>query len=199
MSWLNNLFGFHNPADKANKYVGQIPGATNGLYAPWINAGLGALPDLQSQYGQLTSDPGGRLNKIGESYQQSPGFKFAMEQALQGGNHAAAAGGMAGSPMHEQQNMQLANNLANQDYNNWLEQATGMYKTGLGGQGDLAKMGQQSSKDYADLIAQAMAQQGNYAFRGQQDQNSFNNSLWSGLGKAAGGALGAFFPGFGGI
>ena len=34
---------------------------------------------------------------------------------------------MAGSPQHEQENMQLATNLGNQEYNGWLTKALGLY------------------------------------------------------------------------
>ena len=121
MSWLSNLFGGgKNPANSAMPYLNQIPGQTQQYQQPWYQAGQNQLPELESQYGQLMNDPGGRMNQIGESFHESPGFKFALQQALQGGNHAAAAGGMAGSPQHEQQNMQLATDLGNQEYNNWM-------------------------------------------------------------------------------
>ena len=100
---------------------------------PYIDQGQAQYGNLNSQYGQLMNDPGGRMNQIGQSYHQSPGFQFALQQALQGAGHAAAAGGMAGSPHHEQQNMGLATNLANQDYNQWLQQALGLYGRGMSG------------------------------------------------------------------
>lgn len=180
-----------NPADVANQYISQIPGQTSQYFQPYMDAGKNALGSLQGQYGDLLNDPGGKLNKIGGGFQQSPGFQFALKQALQGAGHAAAAGGMAGSPQHEQQNMGLATDLANQDYYNWLGQATGLYGQGLQGQQGLAQMGQQSSQNMADMIAQALAQQGNYAYEGQAGRNSANNSLWSNIGSGLG-MLGAF-------
>lgn len=193
MSWFSNMFGGKNPADAAMPYLNQIPGQTNPYQQPFFEAGKSQIPGLQEQYGQLLNDPGGRMNKIGESFKESPGFKFAMQQALQGGNHAAAAGGMAGSPEHEQKNMQLATDLGNQEYNNWLQNAMGMYGQGLQGSQGMANQGQQAGKSMADMIAQTLAQQGNLAFNGQQQQNQNKSDMWGNIFKGAG-ALGAFNP-----
>ena len=193
MSWLSNFFkGGSNPADAAMPYLNQIPGQTQPYQQPWFEAGRSAIPKLQGQYDSLTNDPGSKMNDIGKSFQQSPGFQFALQQALQGGNHAAAAGGMAGSPQHEQQNMQLATDLGNQDYHNWMNNALGLYGADLQGQQGLSQQGQQSGQSIADMIAQTLAQQGNLAFQGSRQQNQNKNDLWGNIFKGAGAALGAF-------
>ena len=190
-------WSYKNPADAASQYYNQIPGQTNQYYQPYFEAGKNQLPGLTEQYGQLMNDPGGKLNQIGGGFQQSPGFKFALEQALGGSGHAAAAGGMAGSPQHEQQNMELATQLGNQDYYNWLQQATGLYGQGLTGAQGMANQGQQAGQSQADMIAQALAQQGNLSYAGQQNKNQNNANIWGGIGKGIG-ALSAFTP-WGGI
>ena len=186
-----------NPADVASQDIGQIPGKTQPYYQPYFNEGVNQLGQTSGQYTGLMSDPAGKLNDIGKGYQQSPGFKFALEQALGGSGHAAAAGGMAGSPQHEQQNMELATQLGNQDYNNWLQQATGLYGQGLTGGQNMANQGQQAGQSQADMIAQALAQQGNLGYAGQQNKNQANANMWGGIGKGIG-ALSAFTP-WGGI
>jgi hypothetical protein len=125
-------------------------------------------------------------NQFGQSYQQSPGLNFAIQQALGGAGNAAAAGGMAGSPQHEQQNMQLASDIASQDYNNWMGNTLGMYGMGLQGQQGLANMGQQAGQQNADMIAQTLAQQGNLGFQGQAQKNQNQNSAFNNLFKTAG-------------
>lgn len=182
-----------NPADKANDRISQIPGQTNQYYQPYFDKGKEALNKTYDEYGNLIENPGGKLNDIGQNYQQSPGFKFAMEQALKSSGGAAAAGGMAGSPQHEQQNMGIATGLANQDYNNWLQQATGLYNQGLKGQSDISHMGQQAGQSQAEMIAQTLAQQGNLDYQGQQYENE--NSPWNHIAKL-GGQLAAFAPMF---
>lgn len=191
---LGGIFGKgKNPADTANRYVSQIPNATAPYYAPWLGAGMSTLPKLAGQYDELTNDPGAKLNQIGSSFHESPGFQFALQQALQGAGHAAAAGGMAGSPQHEQENMQLANNIANQDYYNYLSGATGLYGQGLSGMQGLSMQGQQAGQSLADQIAQSLGQQGQYAYEGQAGKNAAKSSGWSALGTGLG-LAGAFLP-----
>jgi hypothetical protein len=181
----NMLSDWQNPSDSAMPYLNNIPGTMKPYYDPYINAGRGALNDVEGQYGRLTSDPGGRLNEIGQGYHESPGFKFALQQALQGGNHAAAAGGMAGSPMHEQQNMQMATNLGNQDYNNWMRNALGMYSQGLQGQQGIAQMGYGASNELAQSLANNMMSQAMLKYAGTQSENEHEQG---GLGAFLGGA-----------
>lgn len=197
MGFLSKLFGGgnKNPADAAMPYLNQISGQANQYLDPYIQSGKGAIPGLQEQYSQLLSDPGALLNRLGGVYQQAPGLQFAIQQALQGAGHAAGAGGMAGSPQHEQQNMGLASNLASQDYNNWIGNALGLYGAGLQGQQGLYSGGLQAGNSMADMIAQQLAQQANMAFRGQQEKNSQNNSFLGGLGKLGGAALGGITGG----
>lgn len=194
MSWLSKAFGgYKNPADAAMPYLNQIPGQTSQYFQPFFDAGKNALDPLQKQYDQLLNGAGDKLNDIGKAYQQSPGLQFAIQQAMQGAGHAAAAGGMAGSPQHEQQNMELATNLANQDYNNWMSNALGLYGAGLSGEQGMAGMGQQAGQSMADMIAQTLAQQANLSYAGQQNKNQQNSSLWGNIGKGIG-ALSAFTP-----
>lgn len=184
------LFGGNkNPADKANQYISQIPGQTSPHTQPWEQAGQNMIPGMTDQYNQLMNDPGGKYNKIGESYHQSPGFQFALQQALGGAGHAAAAGGMAGSPQHEQQNMGIGTGLANQDYNNYMQGATGMYNTGINGGQNMMNQGQQAGQSQADQIAQALAQQGNYAYEGQGQQNQNKGNAFSNIASG----IGSFF------
>jgi hypothetical protein len=185
----SGLWGMFNnrksPMDAANPYISQIPGQTSKYFDPYSEAGQRSIKPWEEEYNNLIKDPGGKYNKIGESFHQSPGFKFAMEQALQGGNHAAAAGGMAGSPQHEQQNMQLANDLANQDYYKYMQGATDLYGKGLTGGENMMNRGMNAGKNQADMIAQMLATQGNMAYEGQKGKNEgFGNALSSLLGGA---------------
>jgi hypothetical protein len=202
MGFFDMFGGGKNPADAAMPFLNQIPGQTNQFYQPYFNAGTSALPGLQEQYGGLLNDPGAMMNKFGESYQSSPGLQFQIQQALGGAGNAAAAGGMAGSPQHEQQNMQLANNIASQDYNNWMKNAIGLYGQGLTGQQGLANMGQQAGQSNADMLAQTLAQQGNLAFNGAQQQNQNKSDMWNNVfklgGAAVGGAVGGPWGAFAG-
>lgn len=193
---VGGLFGGNkNPADKANPYLDRIPGEAGKYYDPYIGAGKGALDVLPGQYSGLLNDPGGKMNDIGASYKQSPGFQFALEQALGAGNRSAAAGGMAGSPMNQQMNMQTATDMASQDYNDWMKMALGLYGEGLGGEQGLAQLGQQSAQSKSDLIAQALAQQAAYQYQGQAAKNASNpwGNIGAGIGMLGGGIFGGPF------
>lgn len=185
---IGGLFGGNkNPADAANKYIDQIPGATNPYFEPYFNKGKEALGKTFDEFGNLIDDPAAKLNSIGQNYQQSPGFQFALQQALKGSGNAAAAGGMAGSPEHEQTNMGIASGLASQDYNNWMQNALGLYGKGLEGEQGISKMGQEAGKSQADMIAQALAQKGAYSYEGQASKNASNpwSNILSGAGMLA--------------
>lgn len=189
---LGSMFGgYEDPSKAANQYMNQIPGQLEKYFNPYINRGNQAGDVLQGQYGSLLNDPGGMVNKIGQGYQQSPGFKFALQQALQGAGHAAAAGGMAGSPQHEQQSMEVATGLANQDYGNWIQRAMGLYGQGLSGEQGLYGTGAQAGMGLGEDMASMLANQAKLAYAGQAGQNQRQNDIWGALGGAVG-TLAAF-------
>lgn len=167
-------FLFEDPSKDANKYLDKLPGTVSPYYTPYIESGQRQLPGLESQYGQLMNNPGGKLNEIGQGFHESPGFQFALQQALQGSGHAAAAGGMAGSPQHEMQNMGIATDLGNQDYYNWLNGATGMYNQGLQGSQGLYNGGMGMSDAIAKLLGGNLESQASNAYAGAANRNSMN-------------------------
>jgi hypothetical protein len=186
---LGMMGGHDNPSDSGMKYLDQAQNQVGQYYQPYMQAGQQALGGVQNQYNDLMNNPGGKLNNIGQQFHQSPGFQFALQQALQGAGHAAAAGGMAGSPQHEQQNMQLATNLGNQDYYNWLGQAGGLFNTGVQGLQGIAGMGQNASNNMADQMQSILANKAQMGYAGTANQNQaqgndFGNIL-GGLGTLA--------------
>ncbi len=186
---------YDNPADAAQPWMDKIPGQLDKYYDPYINRGNRSGDILEGQYGNLLNDPGGMLNKIGGGYQQSPGFKFALDQALQGSGHAAAAGGMAGSPQHEQQNMQLATNFANQDYNNWIRNALGMYGSGLSGEQGMYGIGANAGMKKGEDMASYLANQAKLAYEGQNAENQKGGGMWGSLLGTAGTVIGSMYGG----
>lgn len=191
-----SLFGGNgkSPSSAANQYLDQIPGQTGQYFDPYSQGGQNQFNQLGQQSTQLMNDPGGKYNQIGESFHQSPGFKFALEQALGGANRGAAAGGMAGSPMNQQQDMQLATDLANQDYYNYMGGATGLYGKGLDSATSMSQMGLNAGTNQANLVAQQLSQQASNAQEEQMAKNkkragAFSN-IAGGLGAIGGGIFG---------
>jgi hypothetical protein len=165
------------PAEDASKFYQQIPGQVSPYFNPFFEAGKGAIPILQGQYNNLISNPTDMMNKIGGGYQQSPGFKYALDQALGSANRLARAGGTFGTPSNMSQDMGIATNMANQDYWNYLKTALGQYGQGLQGEQNLLTGGQTAGSNMAQMIAQALAQQGNLKFQGEQAQEGFLGNL----------------------
>lgn len=181
--------GGKNPAGVANGYINQIPGATEPYYSPYINAGKGAMGDLQNQYKDLFG--GNVQNKLGESYKESPGYQFKLKQGLQAATNAASAGGMGGSPMDQQTQNQVANDISSQDYNDYIKNQIGLYNTGMGAAQDIFGKGYGASSDYANTLGTALSQQGAYGYAGQAGQNQAGQANWKniieGLGNLFGG------------
>jgi hypothetical protein len=177
---LGSMFfgGGENPYDQASRQLNKIPGAVQPYYKPYQEAGQNALGQLQGQFGNLVNDPNGVLGRIGAGYQKSPGYDWQLNQALGAGTNAAAAGGMAGSPQHQQQAMTTAQGLANQDYYNYLNKALGLYGTGLQGLGGLNQMGYGANDQMARIMADMLSQKGQLGFAGSAAQNQMQGSQW---------------------
>ncbi len=175
-----------HPMREANEYFNQIPDILKQNFNPYIKRGKRAGNMLEGEYGELLGDPGGKLNEIGGSFQQSPGFDFALKKALSGANSSMAAGGMSGSPMHEQNNMETATNLANQDYNNWIKNALGLYGEGLHGEQGMYDIGARAGIGMGEDLASMKAQQGRMAYENAAGKNQKSGMDMNNMLQAAG-------------
>ena len=183
MGMFDSIFGSggSDPSKKAMPYLQQVPGTVSPYYQPYINSGGQALNTLQGQYSNLINNPGGTMNQIGSSYQQSPGYQFSLQQALYGANNASAAGGMAGSPQGVQNDETLATNLANQDYYNYLNHALGLYGAGLEGEQGLNQMGYHASDALAKELSRNLYSEAGLSYAGQASKNASSQGLLGGL------------------
>lgn len=214
-NFLNNYLNPQNPTDSAMPYYNKIPGFLQNTYAPYLNNMPSTFNSLQSymqngqnmgqplmnQYSQLTQNPGGFLNQMGQSFHQSPGYQFQTQQALQAANRAAAASGMAGSPAEQQNIAGVTNQLANQDYYNYLGHTTNLYSQGLSGMQNMyglgANIGQNMydtdanmANQYAQNMAAAYMNQGNMAYTGDINQQQMQGQRIGGLIGMFGGMMG---------
>jgi hypothetical protein len=170
-----------DPFKEANKYYKQIPDTLRNALNPYIQQGQTATNKVSDVFGNLIDDPTKILNAIGGQYQQSPGYKFALEQALNAANNAAAAGGTLGTPMHQQQSMDIASGLASRDYENFLNHGLNLYGTGLSGTTGLSNRGFDASKSLAESLASLLSQQGQMSALGANMQNQAANQNWSNI------------------
>lgn len=197
-----------NPFDSAQPYYDKIPGMLEGYMQPYTEAGQTGLNNMQyymdkgqqaggTLYDQLTgiaNDPTAKMTEWGNTFQQSPGYQFQVDQALGAANRASAAGGMVGSPAEQQSIAGTVNQLANQDYYNYLNHANNLYGQGMNGLQNMyglgAQMGQSlygisadMAKSLSENLASSYMNQGNLAYAGA---NAGNQGMMGGLG-----ALGA--------
>lgn len=191
---LGNLFGnYKNPSDAAMPYLNQIPGMMGQYYNPYINTGMQDMGMLQGQYSNLIGDPGSMLAKFGSGFQQSPGYKYQVDQATQAANNSAAAGGMTGSPASQKFIANQVSGIANQDYNNYLQNVMGLYGMGMSGLQQGNQMGYNASNELAQSLANNAQSQAGLAYAGQNTQNQQNSGLFSDIGSLAG-SLVPFIP-----
>lgn len=182
---IGSMFGNNkNPYDVGSKYYNQIPGQIHGAYDPYINEGQGL--GLKNFYGKMMNDPGSVISQLGKGYTNSPGYQFEKTEGLNSVNNAAAAGGMLGTAQHQEQAGQLATNLANQDYDKYMDRVTGMMGQGIKGAQGLYDTGYDASKSLAENISRSLMNQGNAAFAGQASKNQSNRDMWGNIIGAAG-------------
>jgi hypothetical protein len=190
---LGGLFGdYKNPGAEQMKYLNQLAGTITPYYQPFINFGLDAGNQLMPQFQNLINDPSSVMNKIGKSFQSSPGFQFQVDQASRAANNTAAAGGMLGTPQNQQFVADTTQNLAARDYDNYMTKALGLFGQGLTGLGNMFNTGYQASDALSGNLSQALIAQANAAAAAAQAQNQQENSKWSGIGGLASGIMSLF-------
>lgn len=200
---LGGLFGHsqnknkYNPANKAMGELNKIPGQVNPYYQPYINSGREAQEKLKGQYGSLIDNPGQKFADLGAGYKQSPGYAATLREALAGANNSAALGGAGGlgSYGHEQLAAGAAGDVANKDFEQYMQHILGMYGVGLGGEEAENQRGFDASKGYADILGNIGGQKANYAAAGQDWKNQNNQQNWSNIFSGAGQAGSGYFMG----
>lgn len=197
---------YENPADDAEKTLSQIPSTITPYYQPYIDAGSQSLSALGNQYTnllgnynqlhsaltQMLMNPGGTLNTIGAGYEESPGYSWEVSQGQEAAENAADAGGYAGTPQDQQYQAQMTEGIADQDYDQWLNEVLGVGKTGLKGVGKmygaglngvegLNKMGYDASNQLAEGLAQYLNEQAGLEYTSQQNENQHKAGIASGI------------------
>lgn len=180
-----DFLGLGNPAKDSMKYLNNLQPMYHEAYQPYIDLGNRQLPGLENQYSQMMNNPGEFYSNLGKDFQASPGYNFALQQALQGSNNAAAAGGMLGTPAHQQQNTQLASDIGNQEFYNYISQILGINQAGTQGAQGFANQGYGASTALAGNLGNLGLNQANLQFGGNQAQNNAIGGFLGMLGSAA--------------
>lgn len=163
---LANMFGGtrgRNPTSAAQDYLGQIPGT---------------LEPLKQRYNSLDTNPGQTYNQFASGYQKSPGYDFALKQALGAVNNSAAAGGTLGTPMNQQVAGNVAGGLASHDFENYLNHVMQLHGEGLIGSNDIAK-----------ILTELLGTQAQYGYAGQAGENQASSQGFSDIFSGISGLL----------
>lgn len=175
--------------DSANQYLNQIPGVGHQGYDPYVNAGLDASGKTKSKYEELFNDPTAFINKLMGEYKPSEGYQFQKGQLTKEMSNSAAAGGVAGTPMDQLNQAEGIQGLLGKDMQQFLQNALGVFNTGLQGEESIASRGFDASKSLTDLLGNNLASQAGLSYKDQIDKNQNKTDLWSMFGKALGGGL----------
>lgn len=186
--------GMQNSFDEANPYLQKMQGATDRYMNPYINAGRGAMGTLQDQYNSLINDPGALMGRLGAGYKQSPGYQYNVDQATRASNNAASAGGFVGSPQQQAQMAKQIGGMASQDYDKYMNNAMGLYGTGLQGMGNINQMGFNASTQGMNSVNDMLKTQAQLAYANANNQNQSEGGMFGGLGGLLGAGLGFMSP-----
>lgn len=161
--FASSLFGTGGSTPEG--YLGQVPDILKKYYAP---------------YEEMYQDPSAILSQLGGGFKASPGYQYSLNQALGAIQRAASAGGMAGTPMQQQEAAQTATGLADQDYYNYLKSALGLYGTGVQG---YAGLGENLARNLMTEAQLSQLQQE----EAEREEEQENQGFWGDLGSALGG------------
>jgi hypothetical protein len=119
----------------------------NAVLAPYSNTGVQSDTQTANLLG-LNGQPA--ADAAMSTFQSSPGYQYQLSQGLKAVDAGAAATGMLRSGSTMQAEQTLGNNLANQDFSNYISQLNGLSNYGItaaGGQAstDTSAAGQQAS------------------------------------------------------
>ncbi len=91
--------------------------------------------------------------------------------------------------------MQSASDLASKDYNQYMQNALGLYGAGLNGAQNMYGIGANSSNNLANNMSQLAGTQAQLAYEGQNAKNQHSGGMWGNILGGIGGIAGTMFGG----
>lgn len=187
---LFDMFGHKkNPAQAGINELNKIPDQTRPYYQPYIDAGKGLPEDLKNRYREMLDDPNKLYNQLAAGYKQSPGYANTLREALGGVSNATAAGGMLGTPQHQQDAAEVAGNVANKDFETYLNHMLGINERGMSGEEGINDRAYDAGTNYANTLANTTQQKAQLKFIDAANRNAGRNS---GFNTFASGGAAAF-------
>lgn len=153
--------------------------------APWLQAGKGALSQMQALNGGDFS-----------SFTQSPDYQFSLNQGLLGLDNSAASRGSLFSGGHSADVMKFAQGLASQNYGNYYNRLAGLAGVGQSSANQLGAYGQSMANSITGINQNNAANQTNSIYN---KANAYSN-MASQFGQIGGNFAGQFYqPNYGQI
>lgn len=187
---LGGFIPSKDPSKEANKYLDQIPDQLKQYLMPYINAGMGALPNLQGisgEYEKMYKDPNEIISRLGSGYRESPGYRWKLNQGENAINNAAAMNGMIGTGQHQQQAGELAGNLADQDFQQYLGKILELFTGGLQGRAGIESgifnTGAEAGGSLAANLAKILQAKAGLAYEGAANKNKQTSDIFSNIGS----------------
>lgn len=189
-----NLFMREDPAKAANEYLDKIPAVGHQYYDPFVQGGQEAGGILKGEYGKMLN-PNDFIANIMKGYSLSPGASYKRDLLTKGIGSTAAAGGYAGTPEHQREWGEMADKLLSGDMQQFLQNALGVYGTGLSGEQDIYGKGYTATGSLADLLGGTLSSQAGLGFQSGSQTNARRDALLNAimkvLSQGAGAATGA--------
>lgn len=185
-----------NPAKKAMPYIEEAKKTTHQYYDPYVEQGQRVGGAYEGTAGEMAQNPQDYLNALMDSYQESPAFARQRDAALSAMSNSAAAGGMTGTPMDQQNSASLAASLASEDMQKWLDKVLGVQNTGMSAEQNIYNTGYNASSSAASDLSNLGGQQAQLAYQAQQAKNMQRANAMKGLATVLGGSkVGDLFGG----
>lgn len=198
MGFLSGLFGGgkgNNPANAAMPYLNQISPMAQKNLGPWQNQGQQAQTQNMGEYSKMVSNPADFLAQLRATYSPSEGYKFRQNKYQTAAEGAAAAGGFRGTSADQAAQASLVQGLLGEDEGAYLDRLTGILGAGLQGNEQIAGRGYGAASDLTNVVGSTLGNQGQLAFKGQENQNATRQGFQKMLMQLLGGGAGALLGG----
>ncbi len=159
------MWPFDNPKDpqvEASKYLNKIEPMLNQQYNPYLQAGR---------------DPAAMQAQLMQGFQQNPGQRFAMDEALKQHKAAMYGQGMGGTDTHQMGAGRLANALMSDNMQQYYNNNR-----------DLLGLGLNATQQYSGDLSNLYGTQGQLGYNQAREENTGWNDILQGLLQGAGGA-----------
>lgn len=125
-------------------------GKTEANFAPWVDAGKGALSMYQGGLG--LAGEAGKASALTAFRGTNPGYDFMLGEGIRARDSSAAARGALSSGGYQKELTAYGSGLADQTYGTWLDRLNGISTQGSNAAGQLGSIGQ----NYANAGSQAL-------------------------------------------